>query len=788
MRGVMESQSSPVKSYDYLLKFLLVGDSDVGKGEILDSLQDGSIESPYAYSSGIDYKTSTILLDGRRVKLELWDTSGQGTFSTIFRSYSRGAQGILLVYDITNAWSFDGIDRWMREIDEHAPGVPRILVGNRLHLAVKRQVPTDQARAYAEKNSMIFFEVSPLCNFNVIESFTELSRIVLMRHGMDKFWRPNRAIKSHLKSFSMPNGMNAVMMHGRSYSVATGLASGCSGGGSKAKSIKPSKSFRPPQSPPKDSKDSSLSSKGNFAWRMVLLRKSFRLWKTMWADCADFEKCCTNVCGFNSCVAARFSDGTAAQPGGDAGGEGDDTPTSTATCEGFICSQQGATCDIWDGQPICKCQDRCEKEPNFTCASDGLTYFNRCYMDAEACIRGVTLTVVTCRFYLAGPQTSPLPQHTTAHPTQTSSQEDPMPPTLYSNPHHQSIYVGGTVNFHCDVIGVPRPDVTWEKQSERRERLVMRPDQMYGNVVITNIGQLVIYNAQVWDTGIYTCIARNSAGVLRADYPLSVIRRADDDFSEDPEMPMGRPFSPADCLAEIDLRVCSDERHVDWYYNSKMGSCMAFSNGGCDDSRNRFETYEECKASCQREGMGICSLPAVQGPCKSWEARWAWNSIMKQCQPFAYGGCHGNSNNFHTKKECEANCPQPKRKPCKTCRVKGKMVPSLCQSDFAIVGRLTELVEDLDSGLARFSLEEVLRDEKMGLTFFNTKHLEVTIAKIDWSCPCPNITMEENPFLVMGVVQDGMAMIQSHSYVRTITERRLKKLREAVNKKTCLKM
>lgn len=77
-------------------------------------------------------------------------------------------------------------------LSQHAPGVPRILVGNRLHLAFKRQVPTEQARAYAEKNGMTFFEVSPLCNFNVIESFTELSRIVLMRHGMEKFWRPNR--------------------------------------------------------------------------------------------------------------------------------------------------------------------------------------------------------------------------------------------------------------------------------------------------------------------------------------------------------------------------------------------------------------------------------------------------------------------------------------------------------------------------------------------------------------------------------------------------------------------
>ncbi|KAF6126772.1 RAB40C, member RAS oncogene family [Phyllostomus discolor] len=118
----MGTQGSPVKSYDYLLKFLLVGDSDVGKGEILESLQDGAAESPYAYSNGIDYKTTTILLDGRRVKLELWDTSGQGRFCTIFRSYSRGAQGILLVYDITNRWSFDGIDRWIKEIDE--VGIP----------------------------------------------------------------------------------------------------------------------------------------------------------------------------------------------------------------------------------------------------------------------------------------------------------------------------------------------------------------------------------------------------------------------------------------------------------------------------------------------------------------------------------------------------------------------------------------------------------------------------------------------------------------------------------------
>ena len=63
------------------------------------------------------FKETIILIDGKRVKLQLWDTSGQGRFCTIIRSYSRGAQGILLVYDITNKWSFEGISRWLHEVD-----------------------------------------------------------------------------------------------------------------------------------------------------------------------------------------------------------------------------------------------------------------------------------------------------------------------------------------------------------------------------------------------------------------------------------------------------------------------------------------------------------------------------------------------------------------------------------------------------------------------------------------------------------------------------------------------
>ncbi|NWZ64544.1 WFKN1 protein, partial [Acrocephalus arundinaceus] len=486
-------------------------------------------------------------------------------------------------------------------------------------------------------------------------------------------------------------------------------------------------------------------------------------------DCEDFEKCCTNVCGLRSCVAARFADGSVP------------ALAPAASCESFECAQQGSDCDIWDGQPVCKCKDRCEKEPNFTCASDGLTYYNKCYMDAEACLRGTRLTTVPCKHIFTWPDTSPVPQKTTARPTPGAGPEVPVPPALYTNPFHQSVRAGGTVSFRCDVSGRPQPDITWEKQSEREENFIMRPDQMYGNVVVTNIGQLVIYNARHEDAGIYTCTARNAAGLLRADFPLSVVRREPGGTSRSGSP---QPFPSAECLKEPDRRRC-EATEVRWHFDAKQGSCLTFRYGGCGANRNHFETYEECQAACLGSARPTCLLPMVQGPCQNWEPRWAYNHLLKQCHSFVYGGCEGNTNNFESKETCEDVCPFPKSLQCKACRLKSKMVLSLCRSDFAIVGRLMEIVEDQDSGIARFALEDVLKDEKMGLKFFNIKYLEVTLTNMDWSCPCPNMTAEDGPLIIMGEVHDGMATLDPSSYVRAANDKRVKKIYELMEKKTC---
>ncbi|XP_031699990.1 WAP, Kazal, immunoglobulin, Kunitz and NTR domain-containing protein 2-like [Anarrhichthys ocellatus] len=504
-------------------------------------------------------------------------------------------------------------------------------------------------------------------------------------------------------------------------------------------------------------------------------------------ECESFEKCCQNVCGNRSCVAARVLDGKKGPMG----------MPKEATCTSFMCTQQGSECDIWDGQPVCKCRDRCEREPHFTCASDGMTYYNKCYMDAEACSKGIALAVVTCRFHLTWPNISPppLPQATTLRPTTAPLQATIPPPTepetpaMVSSPAHQTVAVGDTASFLCEVNGRPRPEITWEKQQpEGVERVAMRPNHVRGNMVVTNIGQLVIYNAQPYDSGIYTCTAQNPSGSVRADHPLTVLPT---EPSTNPAPMNVTRCLPEECLKPADNpEDCGSEMEkVSWYFEPKTNNCFSFTHCHIDNQQPRkvFETYKECMQCCGPELSGPCGLPSPQGPCKAYEPRWAYSSTLQQCQPFIYGGCEGNDNNFESKEACEEMCPYPRNHHCRACKPRGKMVTSFCRSDFVILGRMTELTEEKDSGHALVTVEEILKDEKMGLRFFGKEPLEVTFLNMDWNCPCPNITgaAAEGQVIIMGNVSDGMAVLQPESYVGSSSPRRVRKLREVISKNTC---
>ncbi|XP_061666584.1 WAP, Kazal, immunoglobulin, Kunitz and NTR domain-containing protein 2 [Syngnathoides biaculeatus] len=502
-------------------------------------------------------------------------------------------------------------------------------------------------------------------------------------------------------------------------------------------------------------------------------------------ECESFEKCCQNVCGNRSCVAARYM-------------FGEDSPVGMpkeATCANFMCTQQGAECDIWDGQPVCKCRDRCEREPHFTCASDGMTYYNKCYMDAEACSKGISLSVVTCRFHLTWLSTSPaLPTITTLHPTTTPLQvtipllAEPQAPLVLSTPLHQTVDVGDTASFLCDVTGAPPPEITWEKQlSEGVEKVVMGRNHVQGNMVVTHVGQLVIYNAKMQDSGVYTCTARNPSGMVQAHHALMVLP------TEPPKSPESINLTqchPEECAKPPDNpKVCrSDLEKVSWFYESQSNNCISFTH--CysigQQATKLFATYDKCMQCCGPELSAPCDLPSLQGPCKAYEPRWAYSSSLRQCQSFIYGGCGGNDNNFESKEACEEMCPYRKGHNCKTCKPRGKIVTSFCRSDFVVLGRMTEFSAD-DSGHALVNVEEILKDEKMGLRFFGQEPLEVNFLNMNWSCPCPNITAAaaEDQVIIMGNVSEGMAVLQPHSYVGASSPRRVRKLREIISKNTC---
>lgn len=168
------------KSYDYLFKVLLIGDSGVGKTCILCRFANNEFNRSHISTIGIDFKMKTIIVEGKRIRIQMWDTAGQERYETITTQYYRRAHGIILVYDITRQETFNNIRKWLRYVDEHANNnVQRLLLANKCDAEDERRVWKDQgARLAAEKN-IKFYETSAQSNINIDEAFTEICRQIL---------------------------------------------------------------------------------------------------------------------------------------------------------------------------------------------------------------------------------------------------------------------------------------------------------------------------------------------------------------------------------------------------------------------------------------------------------------------------------------------------------------------------------------------------------------------------------------------------------------------------------
>ncbi|WWC58621.1 uncharacterized protein I303_101165 [Kwoniella dejecticola CBS 10117] len=164
------------------LKLLLIGNSSVGKSSLLLRFTDNEFltDEETAATIGVDFKVKSIELDGKKYKLSVWDTAGQERFRTLTSSYYRGAQGVVLVYDVSSRPTFDELLKWFKEIDTYCgEGVVKMIVGNKVDKEFSRQVTTEEGKAFAERMGALFIECSAKTRLGVPEAFEELVRRIL---------------------------------------------------------------------------------------------------------------------------------------------------------------------------------------------------------------------------------------------------------------------------------------------------------------------------------------------------------------------------------------------------------------------------------------------------------------------------------------------------------------------------------------------------------------------------------------------------------------------------------
>ena len=142
------------EEFDLLVKVVLIGDTGVGKSNLLSRFTRNEFSMDSKTTIGVEFATKNIPVDGNKiVKAQIWDTAGQERYRAITSAYYRGAVGALLVYDMSRSSTFENVERWLKELRDHAePNIVIMLVGNKADLAHKRQVETEEALAYATKN------------------------------------------------------------------------------------------------------------------------------------------------------------------------------------------------------------------------------------------------------------------------------------------------------------------------------------------------------------------------------------------------------------------------------------------------------------------------------------------------------------------------------------------------------------------------------------------------------------------------------------------------------------
>ena len=163
--------------YDVIIKLVVLGDTSVGKTNLLLRYVNDKFDAHSQPSLGMDYLTKDMEIDDYNIKVQFWDTAGQEKYRSIALSYFRAADGILLIYDLARRETFENIKDWLRDVRENSTKENKImLVGNKIDLEEEREVTTEEGESFAKENGLFFYETSAKTNEEgcVDEAFTSI--------------------------------------------------------------------------------------------------------------------------------------------------------------------------------------------------------------------------------------------------------------------------------------------------------------------------------------------------------------------------------------------------------------------------------------------------------------------------------------------------------------------------------------------------------------------------------------------------------------------------------------
>lgn len=160
-------------SYDFMFKYIIIGDTGVGKSCLLLQFTDKRFRTDHDLTIGVEFGARLISIQQKAIKLQIWDTAGQESFKSITRSYYRGAIGALLVYDVTRRETFNHLEHWLSEAKEHDRDDRMVimLIGNKCDLVTQREVSEEEGRKFAEERGLHFIETSAKTAVNVDSAF-----------------------------------------------------------------------------------------------------------------------------------------------------------------------------------------------------------------------------------------------------------------------------------------------------------------------------------------------------------------------------------------------------------------------------------------------------------------------------------------------------------------------------------------------------------------------------------------------------------------------------------------